>query len=225
MAGIAVSAVVLAALFKVEHFNWITAALAGLPGVITVGYALMKQTCPPGYDSDLLDLFLHGRGFGPRRSAETFPDALLLDNTLDENVALRNAGARRGVMHWNALRSATAEIISAFDVRASGVSSDARALSGGNQQKLVLGRELANHPAALVVENPTRGLDFRATASVHAALRSARDAGTAIVMYASDIDEVLALSDRVYVMHNGVVFETVRDREVVGRAMLTGAPS
>ena len=150
-------------------------------------------------------------------------DALLLDNTLDENIALRGAGARRGQLPWATLRHATVEIIAAFDVRASGVASTARALSGGNQQKLVLGRELADQPEALVVENPTRGLDLRATTSVHAALRAARDAGTAVVLYASDIDEVLALSDRVYVMHNGVVFESDRHRDIVGQAMLLGA--
>ena len=150
-------------------------------------------------------------------------DALLLDNTLDENIALRGAGARRGQLPWATLRHATVEIIAAFDVRASGVASTARALSGGNQQKLVLGRELADQPEALVVENPTRGLDLRAATSVHSALRAARDAGTAVVLYASDIDEVLALSDRVYVMHNGVVFESDRHRDIVGQAMLLGA--
>ena len=150
-------------------------------------------------------------------------DALLLDNTLDENIALRGAGARRGRLPWASLRHATADIIAAFDVRASGVASTARALSGGNQQKLVLGRELADQPEALVVENPTRGLDLRATTSVHSALRAARDAGTAVVLYASDIDEVLALSDRVFVMHNGVVFESDRHRDIVGQAMLLGA--
>ncbi len=150
-------------------------------------------------------------------------DALLLDGTLDENIALRGAGARRGRLSWGSLRAATADIVTRFDVRTSGVSATARALSGGNQQKLVLGRELADRPDALVVENPTRGLDFRAIASVHAALRAARDAGTAVLMYGSDIDEVLALADRVYVMHNGAVLESTHDRDVVGRAMLGGS--
>ena len=63
-----------------------------------------------------------------------------------------------------------------FDVRADGPMVEARALSGGNQQKFVLGRELSDAPAALVVENPSRGLDFKATASVQTALRDARDA-------------------------------------------------
>ena len=147
-------------------------------------------------------------------------DALLLDAPLDENVALRGAGARRGRMPWRMLRAATAAILSARDVRASGPGAPARSLSGGNQQKLVLGRELADRPAAVIVENPSRGLDFQATAAVHAALREARDAGAAVVLYSSDLDEVLQLADRVVVLFDGRLVASGNDREAVGRAML-----
>ena len=147
-------------------------------------------------------------------------DALLLDAPLDENVALRGAGGRRGRMPWRMLRAATAAILSARDVRAAGPSAPARSLSGGNQQKLVLGRELADRPAAVIVENPSRGLDFQATAAVHAALREARDAGAAVVLYSSDLDEVLQLADRVVVLFDGRLVASGNDREAVGRAML-----
>ncbi len=150
-------------------------------------------------------------------------DALLLDASLDENIALRDASTRRGRMPWRALREATAAIIARFDIRTPSVAVAARTLSGGNQQKLVLGRELVPQPQALIVENPSRGLDFRATLAVHAALRSARDAGSAVLLHSSDLDEVLALADRVYAMHEGVVTEVARDRDIVGRAMLGGA--
>lgn len=150
-------------------------------------------------------------------------DALLLDAPLYENAALRGAGERRGRMPWGALRESTATLLSQFDVRAPGPVAVARTLSGGNQQKFVLGRELADQPQALVVENPSRGLDFKATAAVQQALRDARDAGTAVVVYSSDLDEVLLLADRVYVMHTGTVREVRGDREEVGRAMLGGA--
>ncbi|MCE2901068.1 MAG: ABC transporter ATP-binding protein [Gemmatimonas sp.] len=149
-------------------------------------------------------------------------DALLLDAPLFENTALRDAGRRQGRMDWRAFRSRTASLLSAFDVRAPHPGVAVRTLSGGNQQKFVLGRELADTPPALVVENPSRGLDFRATAAVQQALRVARDAGTAVVMYSSDLDEVLLLADRVYAMHAGRVYEVTGDREAVGRAMLGG---
>ncbi|MEO7995942.1 MAG: ABC transporter ATP-binding protein [Gemmatimonadaceae bacterium] len=147
-------------------------------------------------------------------------DALMLDRSLVENVALRDAGSRVGRMPWNDLQRATQTIISERDVRAGSENVEARTLSGGNQQKLMLGRELADTPQALVVENPTRGLDFRAADAVHTALRDARAAGTAVVVYSSDLDEVLALADRVVVMHAGQISEVMGDREVIGRAML-----
>ena len=147
-------------------------------------------------------------------------DAMLLDRSLVENVALRDAGSREGRMPWHALQRATRTIISELQVRAGGADVEARTLSGGNQQKLILGRELADQPEALVVENPTRGLDFRAASAVHDALRAARTAGTAVVVYSSDLDEVLSLADRVVVMHAGQLSEVASDREIVGRAML-----
>ena len=121
----------------------------------------------------------------------------------------------------------------AFDVRAPSPESPIQSLSGGNQQKLVLAREISDpaiddpaspasvgEPAGLVVENPTRGLDVRAAAEIHARLRASRDGGAAVVLYSSDLDEVLALANRVVVLHGGTLRETTRDRAAVGRAML-----
>ncbi len=166
-------------------------------------------------------------------------DALLLDAPLVENVALRGAGARRGLIPWRRLARRTDELTARFDVRApTGRGVVARALSGGNQQKLVVARELAAHagrddgldgteragsngPSLLVVENPTRGLDVRASAAVHARLREARDAGAGIIVHSTDLDEVLALADRVLVMYDGRLSGAVlADRDAVGRLML-----
>jgi simple sugar transport system ATP-binding protein len=156
-------------------------------------------------------------------------DALLLEAPLFENLALEGAGARQGRIDWSDVRARTAAMMAQYDVRASGDNAAARALSGGNQQKFVLGRELRETPAALVVENPTRGLDFKATESVLLALRAARNAGTAVVMYSSDLDEVLQIADRILVMFDGTVrempVEAQRDRDAVGRAMLGGGSS
>jgi simple sugar transport system ATP-binding protein len=152
-------------------------------------------------------------------------DALLLDASLTENVALHGAGARRGLMPWRALARRTAELLARFDVRASGEDAAAGALSGGNQQKLVVARELAaddRPPPLVVAENPTRGLDVRATAAVHERLRAARDSGTAVVVHSTDLDEVLDLADRVVVIYDGRVTPVPAEREAVGRAMLGG---
>lgn len=151
-------------------------------------------------------------------------DAVLLDRQLVENIALRGAGKRRGRIDWSAFGVRAESLMHTFDVRAGGPNARLRTLSGGNQQKLVLARELDVEnlagPRAIVVENPTRGLDVRATADVHTRLQAARDAGAAVVMYSSDIDEVLLLANRVLVVFAGRVREAPADREVVGRLML-----
>ena len=160
-------------------------------------------------------------------------DAVLLDRSLTDNVALCAAGQRHGRMPWRALRTRTRMLMSEFDVRAPSTESLMRTLSGGNQQKLVLAREIttdavrtmspaagASMRRALVVENPTRGLDVRATSTVHARLRAARDDGVGILFYSSDLDEVLSLANRIVVLHAGRLHEVPADRDQVGRAML-----
>lgn len=152
-------------------------------------------------------------------------DAVLLERSLTENIALRGAGRRRGHIDWGAMAASATRVIETFDVRASAPSARMRTLSGGNQQKLILARELSATdeepaPDALVVENPTRGLDVRATASVHRHLLDACARSAAVVLYSSDLDEVLALASRVLVICDGVVSAVPRDRDAVGRAML-----
>lgn len=147
-------------------------------------------------------------------------EAVVLDFSLTENVALRNAGARRGLTPWRALRERARNMLDTFDIRASDTESTVRALSGGNQQKLVLARELEGSPELLVAENPTRGLDLRATTAVHERLRAARMAGMAVVMYSSDLDELLEISDRTFAMFGGRLVPVPRDRHAIGQAML-----
>lgn len=147
-------------------------------------------------------------------------DALVLDFSQVENMALAGVGDRRGLIDWRTERTTTERLVGSFDVRGAGLEQPVRALSGGNQQKLVLARELEGNPTLVVAENPTRGLDIRATADVHARLREVAAKGAGVVVYSSDLDEVLELATRVVVMHSGHVIPVARDREAVGRAML-----
>jgi simple sugar transport system ATP-binding protein len=124
------------------------------------------------------------------------------------------------------MRSATRDAIGAFEIQGAAPATRARLLSGGNAQKLVLARELAGTPAVILAHSPTRGLDVRACAAVHAHLRAARDQGAAVLLISEDLDEVLALSDRIGVMNRGrIVAEFARpaDRHAVGRAMVDHA--
>ena len=147
-------------------------------------------------------------------------DAIADDLTVTENVALAGAGARHGWIDWRAVARRTSALMAKFDVRGGGPNAKASSLSGGNQQRLVLARELDDAPELVVADQPTRGLDLRATAEVHARLRAARAAGSAIVVHSTDLDEVVALADRVVVVASGEVREVRRDPDAIGRAML-----
>ena len=98
----------------------------------------------------------------------------------------------------------------------------AASLSGGNQQKLIFARVLERSPKVLVVEDPTRGLDVQATAAIHERLRAAAASGAAVIVHSSDLDEVVEIADRLFVMANGTLTELPIDtpRDVVGDAML-----
>ncbi len=159
-------------------------------------------------------------GFVPE---DRLRDALIPAMTLVENFALKDAGAARGLVRWASYESRAQTAIADHDVRASGTDSTTGELSGGNQQKFVLGRELEGSPAALVVENPTRGLDIRAAAHVLAELRSARASGVAVVVYSSDLDEVLSIADRMVVCFDGHATATAVEADAVARA-LVGLP-
>ena len=152
-------------------------------------------------------------------------DALIGSFSIRDNVALLGAGLRKGIFPWREMTRRAHDLLHTYDVRAGSVNVRARTLSGGNQQKLIVGREIDGSRTALVAENPTRGLDVQATAAVHARIRAARDAGMAVVIHSSDLDEVLSLADRILVLHAGQVHDTPRDYESIARAMLGLAPS
>jgi simple sugar transport system ATP-binding protein len=134
------------------------------------------------------------------------------------------SGGRIRRIDWVAARRRTAELIAQFGVRAAGPGAAAASLSGGNQQRLVIARALELAPRVIVAENPTRGLDVRATREVHARLRAAAAAGAAVLVYSSDLDEVLALATRLVVVAGGAVLEPPADagRGEIGALMLRG---
>jgi ABC-type uncharacterized transport system ATPase subunit len=111
--------------------------------------------------------------------------------------------SRHGWMHHTALRQSAARLMQRFDVRPRDVDLPSAHFSGGNQQKLVLARELGRAPRVLLVGQPTRGVDIGAIEFIHAQLRALRDAGCALLLVSSELDEILALADRVLVMHAG----------------------
>jgi simple sugar transport system ATP-binding protein len=110
-----------------------------------------------------------------------------------------------GWMAHGRMREATLAMMTRFDVRPANVELLSSKFSGGNQQKLVLARELGQAPRVLLVGQPTRGVDIGAIEFIYERLRALRDAGCTVLLVSSELDEILALSDRVIVMNQGRV--------------------
>lgn len=127
-----------------------------------------------------------------------------------------------------AVSSFTDRLISEHDVKTPGQWAKMRTLSGGNQQKLLLARELAGSPNLIVAVHPTRGVDIGATEAIHASLRAQRDRGAATLLISEDLDELLALSDRIAVLYEGRIMGILpargADPEQIGLLMAGVAP-
>jgi general nucleoside transport system ATP-binding protein len=125
------------------------------------------------------------------------------------NVVLksyRKPPASRGpLLLVRRIRELARALMERYDVRAAGPDVPARQLSGGNLQKMVLGREFSEDPAVLIAASPTRGLDVAGIETVHSYLRTAAERGMALLLISEDLDEILALADRVVVMYEGAV--------------------
>jgi ABC-type uncharacterized transport system ATPase subunit len=132
---------------------------------------------------------------------------LVLEFTLAENLALhdyrRRPASRMGILSPRRLVKRAGDLLVEFDVRGGGAETPASALSGGNQQKVVIARELSDDPRLLVAAQPTRGLDVGAIEFVHRRLVDERDRGRAILLVSFELDEILGLSDRILVMYGG----------------------
>ena len=135
---------------------------------------------------------------------------LVLDNTLEQNMVLQKYYEPRfqnhGFIKFEEVRRYTEDLIEKYDVRSGqGPVTVARSMSGGNQQKAIIGRELDRDMPLIVAVQPTRGLDVGAIENVHRELVAQRDAGKAILLISLELDEVMNLSDRILVMYEGEI--------------------
>jgi simple sugar transport system ATP-binding protein len=132
---------------------------------------------------------------------------LVLDFTLAENLVLhdyeREPNASHGWLHPRRIIQRARELLGQFDVRGGGPNTRAAALSGGNQQKVVLAREIGRDPRVLLAAQPTRGLDVGAIEFVHRRLIEERDKGRAILLVSLELDEILSMSDRILAIYEG----------------------
>jgi ABC-type uncharacterized transport system ATPase subunit len=153
---------------------------------------------------------------------------LLLEYTVEDSLILglqrrftQSGLLRRQAIHQNALKK-----VEEFDIRPPRPEGTAGTLSGGNQQKIVIARELGREHSILLAAQPTRGVDVGAIEAIHSRLRAERAAGKAVLLVSADLNEILALSDRVAVLYRGRIAATLSreqaDAETLG-AYMTGA--
>jgi simple sugar transport system ATP-binding protein len=136
-------------------------------------------------------------------------EGLLLARPLAENFVLglhRSAKfSRVGILQWRNIAASAAGAMKGYDVRPAEPTMRAGKLSGGNQQKLIIAREFHRNPKVLIAAQPTRGVDVGAIESIHKRIIRARDGGAGVLLISAELDEILALSDRILVMFEGKI--------------------
>jgi ABC-type uncharacterized transport system ATPase subunit len=157
---------------------------------------------------------------------------LVLDMTLWENAVLgrhddAEFAGRGGVLFIGKMKGLASRLVVEFDIRARGIDTTARTLSGGNQQKLILARELDTDPGLLLAAQPTRGLDVGAIEFVWRQILDQKAAGRAVLLISAELDEIYALSDRIVTLYEGRItgeYPPNAPAEDVGRGMLGAVP-
>jgi len=147
--------------------------------------------------------------------------------TLDENLILvsykHDRYSKRGILNWKWIAEQSNKIIKEFNVKTPGIKEFAKNLSGGNQQKMVVGRELERTPDLLIAVHPSRGLDIGATKYIQQQIVHQRDRGAAVLLVSTELDELIELSDRILVIFEGesmgIVNRENASREVLGPLM------
>ena len=204
---------------QTELIEALTGLRRPLAGSIRVGKQELRRLTPRG----VLD---EGVGHIPEDRQRR---GLVLDFSLAENLALHDyreePNSRFGFLSPRRLVQWARRLLGEFDVRGGGPQTRASALSGGNQQKVVIAREVARNPRILVAAQPTRGLDVGAIEFVHRRLVEQRDAGKAVLLISLELEEILSLSDRILVIYEGrIVAQYAPDasEEELGIAMTGG---
>ena len=143
---------------------------------------------------------------------------LIMDRTIEKNLILadywRPDYSRRGLLDHGKIRAHAQDMIEQFNIKTSGSMASMKELSGGNQQKVVLARELSRGPEILIAVQPTRGLDIGATEFVRQKLIDERDRGTAVLLISTELEEILQIADRIAVLYKGEFMGIVKNQDV-----------
>ena len=146
-------------------------------------------------------------------------DGLILDYSMSQNLILKKYFTpqfeNRGFIKFNEINEFSEDLVKKFDIRSGqGINTSIRSMSGGNQQKVIIAREIDVDPEILIAVQPTRGLDVGAIEYIHKQLISIRDEGKAILLISLELDEVMNISDRILVIYEGEIVANVKPEEV-----------
>jgi simple sugar transport system ATP-binding protein len=154
---------------------------------------------------------------------ERMRDGMIREFTVAENLILREFDqppyARAGFLNRGAIQRNSRELVKSYNVKTPSLETPAKNLSGGNIQKVILAREISRRPQVIIAAQPTRGLDIGATEYVHARLLEQREQGTATLLISEDLDEILALSDRILVIFEGRIMGDVPRAEATAEKL------
>ena len=204
---------------KLVSFDAARGEILGFAGLVGAGRSEIAKAISGLEDSPQKKIYLDGRQLfisRPRDAIESGiylapenrrTEGLVVEMTIRENVSLPSLGgvSRFGLINRSHERKIAAEQIAALKVKTPGAEARVLNLSGGNQQKVVLGKWLAMTPKVMILDEPTRGIDVGAKAEIYRLMRELADRGTVIIMISSDMEEILNVSDRVAVMHEGEI--------------------
>ena len=168
------------------------------------------------------DAIAHGIGYVPEDRRQ---HGVILEMSIAENASLANLGgvSRRGIIDARSEREAAQQFVSRLRIKAPSVATETGSLSGGNQQKVALARWLAIRPSVLILDEPTQGVDVGSKAEIHAIMQGLAETGVAILMISSELPEILGMSDRILVMHNGAIAGTPARAEATPQKILAMA--
>ncbi len=217
--------------------------IVGIAGVEGNGQAELIEILTGLQKSDTGTITLKGESIANRSPAEIRRQGVVhlpadrhrhgisLDDRVDENLILgshnRPPFCRQGLLKRDAAHEFADNAVEKYEIRAGGVDLPIRTLSGGNQQKVVVARELESNPELIIAAHPTRGLDINAGQFVHQQLIDARNRSKGILLISADLEELLTLSDRIAVMYNGkivgILQPSATDEAELGALMLGGS--
>ncbi|KHF30998.1 Galactose/methyl galactoside import ATP-binding protein MglA [Anoxybacillus sp. BCO1] len=215
----------------VDHLHLTVHAgeIVGIAGVDGNGQTELIEAITGLIKSESGSIRLNGkeiRNLTPRQITETgvghipqdrHKHGLVLDFPIGENMVLqtyyKEPYSKRGILNFKAIYDKARQLIQEFDVRTPDEYTKARALSGGNQQKAIIGREVDRDPDLLIAAQPTRGLDVGAIEFIHKRLIEQRDKGKAVLLVSFELDEIMNVSDRIAVIYEGKIVVIVDPKE------------